>query len=155
MDRATERAFKAAVRQEVAAKLGGEEAGPERVKELISIAVEAIAFDFGVALSPAESIALSNALIDDFLYYGPLQPLLNDGSITEIMVNGGGVDVTDPALPFLPPIVYVERAGRLEYRPDVAFDDSCLLYTSAPDGKPSGRRARGWSRGACGSASAG
>lgn len=124
MDRATERAFKAAVRQEVAAKLGGEEAGPERVKELISIAVEAIAFDFGVALSPAESIALSNALIDDFLYYGPLQPLLNDGSITEIMVNGGGVDMSDPALPFLPPIVYVERAGRLEYRPDVAFDDS-------------------------------
>lgn len=124
MDRATERAFKAAVRQEVAAKLGGEEAGPERVKELITIAVEAIAFDFGVALSPAESIALSNALINDFLYYGPLQPLLNDGSITEIMVNGGGVDVTDPALPFLPPIVYVERAGRLEYRPDVVFDDS-------------------------------
>ncbi|MEI3231460.1 MAG: ATPase, T2SS/T4P/T4SS family [Gordonibacter pamelaeae] len=40
------------------------------------------------------------------------------------MVNGGGVDLSDPSLPFLPPIVYVERAGRLEYRPDIAFDDA-------------------------------
>ena len=40
------------------------------------------------------------------------------------MVNGGGIDLDDPALPFRAPIVYVERAGRIEYRPDVEFDDA-------------------------------
>ena len=63
-------------------------------------------------------------MIDDFLRYGPLQRLLEDESVTEIMVNGGGIDLDDPALPFRAPIVYVERAGRIEYRPDVEFDDA-------------------------------
>ena len=73
---------------------------------------------------PLESEALSQAMIDDFLHYGPLQPLLDDASITEIMVNGGGVDASDPSMPFLDPVVYVERAGRIERRADVVFDDA-------------------------------
>ncbi len=42
--------------------------------------------------------------------YGPLQPLLDDPEITEIMVNG-------------PQKVYVEKQGRLE-RTNVVFDDN-------------------------------
>lgn len=124
MDRPVERALKAAVRDEVAAKLGGGPSGHERVKALVAQAVEALGYEFGAQFGFGEKEALTQAIIDDFLYYGPLQPLLDDRSITEIMANGGGVDTNDPALPYLPPLVYVERAGRLEYRPDVVFDDA-------------------------------
>lgn len=124
MDRTLERALKATVRDEVAAKLGGGAAGPDQVKAFVVEAVETLRLDYGAHLEPAEADALCRAIVDDFLYYGPLQPLLEDGTITEVMVNGGGVDLADPALSYLPPIVYVERAGKLECRPDVAFDDA-------------------------------
>ena len=124
MDRASERALKHGVREEVAAALRGQQAGPEVVERLIRETVDRIALEWGARLSPLESEALSQAMIDDFLHYGPLQPLLDDASITEIMVNGGGVDASDPSMPFLDPVVYVERAGRIERRADVVFDDA-------------------------------
>lgn len=124
MDRALERALKAAVRDEVATKLGEGLCGPEAVKSLVGRAVEELSYEFGARLEASESEMLTRLIIDDFLYYGPLQPLLEDGSITEIMVNGGGVDIDDASLPYLAPIVYTERSGKLEYRPDVTFDDA-------------------------------
>lgn len=124
MDRAVERALKAAVRDVVAAKLREGLSGPEAVKVLVGQAVEDLGYDFGAQLAPYEAEALTRGIIDDFLYYGPLQPLLEDGAITEVMVNGGGIDVSLADLPYLPPLVYIERAGRLEYRPDIVFDDA-------------------------------
>lgn len=124
MDRAIERSLKGAVRDEVALQLRGGQFDEAAVESLIRSAVGAAARDWGLFLSPLESEALAQAMIDDFLHYGPLQPLLEDASITEIMVNGGGVDASDPALPFRDPVVYVERAGMIERRPDVVFDDA-------------------------------
>ena len=49
----------------------------------------------------------------DILGYGPIEPLLNDGTITEIMVNG-------------PKNVYVERNGIIE-RTNVVFEDNAHL----------------------------
>jgi len=49
----------------------------------------------------------------DILGYGPIEPLLNDGSITEIMVNG-------------PKNVYVERNGIIEHT-NVVFEDNTHL----------------------------
>jgi len=46
---------------------------------------------------------------DDLLGYGPIQPLLDDQTITEVMVNG-------------PKQVYVERKGKL-IKTNVSFDD--------------------------------
>ena len=48
-------------------------------------------------------------VLDELLGYGPLQPLLNDPEITEVMVNG-------------PKKVYVEKKGILQ-KSDVVFDD--------------------------------
>ncbi len=48
-------------------------------------------------------------VLDDLLGYGPIQSLLDDPEVTEIMVNG-------------PKKVYVERGGRLS-KSTVAFDD--------------------------------
>lgn len=68
-----------------------------------------------------ESTPLSNAdkqdiitdVIDDILGYGPIEPLLQDPAVTEVMVNN-------------PETVFVERAGRI-YRTDRRFVDEAHL----------------------------
>ncbi|MFO1242472.1 MAG: CpaF family protein [Rickettsiales bacterium] len=57
---------------------------------------------------------LANQIVDDMLGLGPLEPLLKDEAITDIMING-------------PHQVYVERKGKLELT-DVTFrDDSHVM----------------------------
>ncbi|WP_340558420.1 CpaF family protein [Streptomyces sp. GSL17-111] len=58
----------------------------------------------GPVLSTAERALLIRRVVDEALGLGILEPLLEDPSITEIMVNG-------------PDHVYVERAGRVERLP--------------------------------------
>ena len=48
-------------------------------------------------------------VLNDLLGYGPIQPLLNDPEVTEVMVNG-------------PKNVYIEKKGQL-IKSSVAFDD--------------------------------
>ena len=52
---------------------------------------------------------LVNEVLDETFGLGPLEPLMRDPTITDIMVNG-------------PKVTYVERNGRLE-RVDIAFHD--------------------------------
>ncbi|MHA1152539.1 MAG: CpaF family protein [Alphaproteobacteria bacterium] len=58
-------------------------------------------------LNAPEQIAVVELLLDDMLGLGPLEPLLADESITDIMVNG-------------PYQTYIERSGKLEVT-DVKF----------------------------------
>ncbi|MFD5325606.1 CpaF family protein [Streptomyces sp. NPDC127092] len=58
----------------------------------------------GPVLSTAERAQLIRRVVDEALGLGVLEPLLEDASITEIMVNG-------------PDQIYVERAGRVELLP--------------------------------------
>src|SRR3954465_6927654 len=53
-----------------------------------------------LALTGLERTALVQSVTDDVLGYGPIDQLLRDESITEVMVNG-------------PDRVYVERSGKL------------------------------------------
>ncbi|MBK8459801.1 MAG: ATPase, T2SS/T4P/T4SS family [Micropruina sp.] len=62
-----------------------------------------------IPLSSAERKRLIREVQDDVLGFGPLEPLLGDPAITEIMVNG-------------PDKVYVEENGRLRRVP-ISFDD--------------------------------
>jgi pilus assembly protein CpaF len=65
-------------------------------------------------LTKAEFEQLVGEITADVLGYGPIEPLLADSTVTEIMVNGFDQ-------------IYVERGGRLE-RTDSAFiDDDHLL----------------------------
>ncbi|MBO8127965.1 MAG: CpaF family protein [Peptococcaceae bacterium] len=66
-------------------------------------------------------------LIDEILGFGPITPLLNDTSISEIMVNG-------------PKQVYIERSGKME-RTDITFrDDAHVLHIIDKIVSPLGRR---------------
>lgn len=65
--------------------------------------------DESLVLSRAERQRLFEAIVADILGYGPLETLLSDDSITEIMVNGAKN-------------VFIEQKGKLSRAP-VAFDD--------------------------------
>jgi pilus assembly protein CpaF len=65
------------------------------------------------ALTVAERQALVQSVTDDVLGYGPIDQLLRDDTITEVMVNG-------------PELVYVERSGKLTLT-DVKFVDETHL----------------------------
>ncbi|WP_217588647.1 CpaF family protein [Lentibacillus saliphilus] len=62
-----------------------------------------------VVIPKHDKDALLSMLIDESVGFGPLEPLLKDDDITEILVNG-------------PREIYIEKRGRLE-RSDVAFKD--------------------------------
>jgi pilus assembly protein CpaF len=63
-----------------------------------------------LTLSDAIRKQLLRDILDEITGYGPLQSLLDDPNITEIMVNG-------------PQKVYIEKKGRLE-RSNVVFEDN-------------------------------
>jgi len=66
-------------------------------------------------------------VMDDLLGYGPIQPLLDDAEITEVMVNGSSK-------------VYIERAGKL-IKTNVKFqDDNHVLRIIEKIILPLGRR---------------
>src|SRR6185436_13052341 len=64
-------------------------------------------------ISRDDRTRLANEIADDILGYGPLERLLGDDSITEIMVNG-------------PNEIWIERQGRL-YETTVRFTDDSHL----------------------------
>ena len=68
-------------------------------------------------LSSREQMLLAEELAQDMLGNGPIEPLLRDDEVTDIMVNG-------------PNAVYVERHGKLELT-DVQFRDNAHIASLA------------------------
>ncbi len=65
--------------------------------------------DANAAITPIEKESLTEGLVNEIVGYGPIQPLLDDPDISEIMING-------------PDQIYVERQGQL-IRTPAAFRD--------------------------------
>lgn len=80
---------------------------PEQKKEIKDKILNYLAEE--AELSLAESWDIAEALLAEIVGFGPIQPLLDDPEISEIMINS-------------PTQVYVERKGRLE-QADVVFED--------------------------------
>ena len=78
---------------------------PKVVKELLTKAYLNTKINLAVTLRDQ----LYHEIIDDMLGFGPIQSLLDDDDITEIMVNG-------------PSKIYVERKGQLE-RTNITFEN--------------------------------
>ena len=70
---------------------------------------------------------LLEQLVDDVLGLGPIEPLLRDPSIAEIMVNG-------------PSAVYIERAGRLSLSAAQFRDDAHVVHVIERILAPTGRQ---------------
>ncbi|MEX0865662.1 MAG: CpaF family protein [Acidimicrobiia bacterium] len=81
-----------------------------RVIEMLEWAVDQ---EQALPLTSADRRALLNEIASDVLGYGPIDPLLNDPEVTEVMANG-------------PYDVYFERSGKI-HRSDVRFVDEVHL----------------------------
>jgi pilus assembly protein CpaF len=81
----------------------------------------------GLALTRAERVRMLEQITDEIIGLGPLEPLLRDDSVTEIMVNG-------------PRQVYIERNGRLELTNVVFQNDDHVMRIIDRIIAPIGRR---------------
>nr|WP_238323404.1 CpaF family protein [Actibacterium atlanticum] len=76
--------------------------------EIQSISAEALQ-ELGVVLNKDERATLHQDLFDEVMGLGPLEPLLKDETVNDILVNG-------------PQQIFVERAGKLQLT-DITFKD--------------------------------
>ena len=88
----------------------------ELSEEFRPIILEVLA-ELKVTLNRREQFALEKVLIDELLGFGPLEELLGDPDITDIMVNG-------------PDQTYIEKKGKLQLAP-IRFRDEQHLFQIA------------------------
>jgi len=85
----------------------------ERMRVEVRVAVARLVEEEKTPLSLAEKDRVIDEILDEVFGLGPLEPLLQDHTISDILVTG-------------PKLVYVERAGKL-YRTPVEFKDNAHL----------------------------
>jgi pilus assembly protein CpaF len=99
------------------AKLGPELYTAETTADLTERVLRAVTEQLALDRTPLtrdERRQLVREIADDILGYGPLEPLLRDDSVTEVMVNNADM-------------IYVERAGKIEKTTTAFVDDAHLL----------------------------
>ena len=87
--------------ERMGARMSDPSLSEDALRKLVLAELDEVVEEEKVPLSTEERARLTAELADDVLGYGPLQRLLEDDAVSEIMCNG-------------PENVYVERAGRLE-----------------------------------------
>ncbi len=86
---------------------------PEEAKRQIHGLVQQYVVGERLPLNSAELAAFVGEIIDEMTGLGPLEPLLKDDTIADILING-------------PDVVYVERRGKME-RTNTRFKDDAHL----------------------------
>ncbi len=94
-----------------------------QIEEIFGRAID----EEGLALTRAERVRMLEQITDEIIGLGPLEPLLRDESITEVMVNG-------------PRQVYIERSGKLELTNVVFQNDDHVMRIIDRIIAPIGRR---------------
>ncbi len=97
------------------------------VRQTIEELFENILSEEKIVLSRPEKRRLFEQIVAEILGLGPLEPLLADGTITEIMVNGAKQ-------------IYIERAGKLHREPATFESDDHLMRIIDRIVAPLGRR---------------
>src|SRR3989344_5319815 len=98
----------------------------ELAEEFRPIILEVLA-ELKLTLNRREQFALEKVLIDELLGFGPLEELLNDPEITDIMVNG-------------PEQTYIEKKGKLQIAPIQFRDEEHVLKSDQRIANQVGRR---------------
>src|SRR5215217_1644641 len=94
-----------------------------QIEEIFSRVID----EEGLALTRAERVRMLEQITDEIIGLGPLEPLLRDESISEVMVNG-------------PRQVYIERSGKLELTNVVFQNDDHVMRIIDRIIAPIGRR---------------
>ena len=95
------------------ARLNDPDLDEEALRSLVKSELNQVVEEARVPLTAVERQRLLREVLDDVLGLGPIQPLIDDPTVTEVMVNGPGN-------------VYVERSGKLA-RSTVFFEDDAHL----------------------------
>ena len=103
LTRLKDRASKALF-ERLGSKLADADIPEEQLHALVRADLQRVIGFEQTPLSEDDKRRLIHELTDEVLGYGPLQPLLDDPTVTEVMVNG-------------PDTVYVEQAGRIVRTP--------------------------------------
>jgi pilus assembly protein CpaF len=96
-----------------AGKTEGKGTGEELAEDVLRVVTEQLALD-RTPLTREERRQVTREITDDILGYGPLEPLLRDDSVTEVMVNNYDR-------------VYIERRGKIEPAHATFVDNAHLL----------------------------
>ena len=83
------------------------------LEQQVRLALQTAIADADIPMSSADRTRISQEIADDILGYGPIEPLLRDPSLSEVMVNS----FQD---------IFVERSGKL-VKVDTAFTDEAHL----------------------------
>lgn len=86
----------------------------ETMKRRVRTIISDIIRKEDMALSAAEEVSFADAVMDEMTGLGPIEPLLRDDSIADILINGCNQ-------------VYVERRGKLQLAPVRFADNDHLL----------------------------
>ncbi len=122
--------LKSRVQNKLLAELDHQSMDVKRVNEVrahIEELFNAILADESIVISRAERMNLFEAIVAEILGFGPLETLLSDESITEIMVNG-------------PKNVFIEQKGLITRAPVTFENDEHVLRILDRIVAPLGRR---------------
>ena len=103
------------IRVETGMRFGKGIPTPLEAKEAARLVLDSKLKQKRLQLDATAKESLVAAICDDLLGFGPLEPLLDDNTITEIMVNG-------------PDHIFIERSGRKTLS-EIQFDDESHLRT--------------------------
>jgi len=124
------REFKSTVHHEVIQaldKINIQDLNSETLHPIVEQTLDAKADALGLTPPRMERQRLVQEVMDEILGFGPIEPLLQDPTVNEIMVNG-------------PRQVYVERKGKLELAGVTFYDDAHVLHIIEKIVAPLGRR---------------
>ena len=102
-------------------------ANPERLRTQVEEMIGLVIAEEKVAVSRAERASLVMELLNEIVGLGPIEPLLNDPEVDEVMVNG-------------PYQIYVERKGKLEISGARFRDNNHVMQVIERIVAPLGRR---------------
>lgn len=91
---------------------------PERLLKEIESFISEFTIANDIPINMKEQRQLAASLVDDMIGLGPLEVLIHDDSITDILING-------------PDNIYIERKGKLQKANEVKFHDEAHLQQIA------------------------
>jgi pilus assembly protein CpaF len=91
---------------------------PDFLRHEIERFITDFTLENNVQINAKEQKQIASSLVDDMIGLGPLEQIIHDDSVTDILVNG-------------PHNVYVERKGKLEKNTNVRFHDEAHLQQIA------------------------
>ena len=100
---------------------------PDAVRPKMDAIIDRVIDTGGFAVTRDERERLVNEMVNDVTGLGPLEPLLSDDTITEVMVNG-------------PTHIYIERGGKIQRVDSVFLNDEHVLRIIDRIITPMGRR---------------